>query len=89
MNSYQTIIAKLRQADFSRVEKDDRLLDIFPAESRAKGIELWEKWRGDKIYIVRIHVDKLQANPPRFCLSKKAIITSLRENKTLTLNSYS
>lgn len=40
---------------FNRVERDDRLLDVFPRETAEKGVELWEKWGPDGVELIRIH----------------------------------
>lgn len=53
---YPELLRKLVASDFRRIERDDRLLDVFPGEDREKGIELWEKWEKDSIKIVRIHL---------------------------------
>lgn len=50
----QELTSKLRDSGFNRVERDDRLLDIFPAETAEKGVELWERWTKDVVTIVRL-----------------------------------
>lgn len=42
---YDKLIHNLMEQGFERVERDDRLLDVFPTEIREKGIELWQRWR--------------------------------------------
>lgn len=40
---YQDLLRALYHAGYTRIERDDRLLDVFPKETREKGIELWIK----------------------------------------------
>ena len=79
----------LLNSGFLRIETDDRLHDILPGQSREKGVELWEKWSGDKILIVRIHVDKPREKPLRYSLPKNDVIASLESYRSLSLSDYS
>lgn len=58
---------------FERVERDDRLLDVFPKEIREKGIELWDKWGEDTVEIVRLHVPRGRKGMTRYMFSRKSI----------------
>lgn len=51
---YGDLLRILFKAGFTRVERDDRLLDIFPIEDREKGIELWEHWGKRFVRLVRV-----------------------------------
>lgn len=42
--AYTDLLRALYEHGYDRVERDDRLLDVFTRESREKGVELWEKW---------------------------------------------
>jgi hypothetical protein len=44
---------------FSRIERDDRLLDVFPKETLDKGVQLYEKWTDTEVEIIRVHLKKV------------------------------
>ncbi len=54
--TYAEVVEKLQHAQFERVERDDRLLDIFPYETREKGVELWTKWTKDMVLCIKIRL---------------------------------
>ena len=62
---YGDLLRLLFKASFTRVERDDRLLDIFPVEDREKGIELWEHWGKRFVQILRV---KLPFEPEKLVL---------------------
>ncbi|MBI1833279.1 MAG: hypothetical protein HYR90_00455 [Candidatus Andersenbacteria bacterium] len=72
---------KLISDGFSLVERDDRLLDVFPRESAEKGVELWEKWTPTEIKIVRIHNEKQSHRT----FLRHTVETALSENRKLDL----
>lgn len=51
---YGDFLRLVFKTGFTRVERDDRLLDIFPIEDREKGVELWEHWRKRDVQILRV-----------------------------------
>jgi len=65
---------------FERVERDDRLLDVFPKEIREKGIELWDKWDVDTVEIIRLHVPKGRKGMTKHVFSRITIEHSLKNN---------
>lgn len=67
---------------FSRIERDDRLLDVFPKETIEKGIELYEQWTDTEVEIVRIHNAK---NVTKHIFPRGKIEDGLRENNVLLL----
>ena len=67
---------------FSRIERDDRLLDVFPKESIEKGVELWEKWTDTEVAIIRIHDAR---NIAKHVFLRERIESSLRRNTVLSL----
>lgn len=79
--NYTEKTTQLLAANFTRVERDDRLLDIFPLETREKGIELWEKWNEDTVEIIRFHLPYSPKREQAFSFSKEKIETMLLENK--------
>lgn len=53
---YEKLRQRLLERGYERVERDDRLLDVFPTEIREKGIELWEKSDRHQVSFVRLHL---------------------------------
>ena len=70
---------------FERIERDDRMLDIFPNETREKGIELWNKWNEETVEIIRLHLPSGEKGITRHVFSCKEVETALEENKTMQL----
>lgn len=66
---------------FIRVERDDRLLDVFSKETLDKGVELWEKWNQDTIDIIRIHNKK----HTQYQFAREAIERALLINQKIEL----
>ena len=79
--NYTERTTQLLANNFTRVERDDRLLDVFPLESSEKGIELWEKWTDETIEIIRLHLPYSAKREQTFSISKKEIERLLYENK--------
>lgn len=64
---------------FTRVERDDRLLDVFTNQTPEKGVQLWEKWNKDTVEIIRIHNKKESHR----VFSRKDIEDALQKNTQL------
>jgi hypothetical protein len=79
------IYAEFEQAGFERVERDDRLLDVFPQEDREKGIELWDKWSTDTVEIIRFHAVMGRKGISNYSFPRKHIEQALVENTKLEL----
>lgn len=79
------LYAEFEQEGFERVERDDRLLDVFPAEDREKGIELWDKWNADTVDIIRFHAVMGRKGVSRYSFPRKHIEQALIENTKLEL----
>lgn len=79
------LYAEFEQEGFERVERDDRLLDVFPAEDREKGIELWDKWNADTVDIIRFHAVMGRKGVSRYSFPRKQIEQALIENTKLEL----
>jgi len=54
--TYEELTATLMAGDWQRIERDDRLLDIFPTESREKGVELWELQHEAETLLLRVRL---------------------------------
>lgn len=86
--TYSQLTTKLINKNFYRVAKDDRLLDIFPKESRAKGIELWEKIDRQNTTIIRVHEPQSIKSVTTRIIPTKDLEQALQNNQTLNLLSY-
>ena len=64
---------KLLADGFTRVERDDRLFDVFPDQIREKGIELWERWSKETVELVQIKLPYKEKKIERFTLERKKI----------------
>jgi hypothetical protein len=84
--SHSEVTKVLQKDGFLQVEKDDRLLDIFSLDTRRYGIELWEKWVADDVYIVRFHLPFNIKKTQLFSISRKKIEQALRSNTPLQLS---
>ncbi len=62
---------------FERVERDDRLFDVFVGHDSEKGIELWDKWNKDEVEIIRIHLPKGEKGITEYVLLRKKIEEAL------------
>lgn len=76
---------ELSDDGFERVERDDRLLDVFIGHNREKGIELWDKWGDDTVEIIRLHIPKGKKGITRHTVSRKKIEHALLTFKKIEL----
>ncbi len=76
---------ELSEEGFERVERDDRLLDVFTGHNREKGIELWDKWGEDSVEIIRLHIPKERKGITRYVVSRKEIEQALLTFKKIEL----
>lgn len=76
---------KLITEGFERIERDDRMLDVFPNETREKGIELWDKWNEETVEIIRIHIPKGEKGISNYTFDRNDIQQTLIDNKTMQL----
>jgi len=85
--TYAEKIQELIAHNFTRVERDDRLLDVFVVETREKGIELWENWTKDTVEIIRFHLPYSPQREQSFTLSRSEVEKMLYENTKVELES--
>lgn len=85
--NYPEFIRDLMNNRFDRVERDDRLLDIFPNENREKGIELWERWDDDSVTIARLHLP-LTKEPLYFSIPRSELEMLLSTHSKASLDKY-
>jgi len=80
--TYAALVKDLAQQGFTRVERDDRLLDIFTHETREKGVELWEKWDSESVAIIRVRLPYLSpAQVTRHILGRPQLEQLLYNNQ--------
>lgn len=82
---YEELSQKLLKDDFERVERDDRLLDIFPNETRAKGVELWVRFNTKTVDITRVRLLYKQGSVTNRSLSRSKVESALRDYQQLEL----
>ena len=82
---YSAFIQKLIVAGYSRVERDNRLLDIFPRETNEKGVELWEKWEENSVHIMRVRLPFSVDAVTQHKLARQEVESALQQNITLPL----
>lgn len=82
------LLQKLYRAGFTRVERDDRLLDVFPDETREWGVELWELWTKKEAKILRIRLPYSEKKLKLYVISKSTLERLLQDNKTAELNKF-
>ncbi len=89
LNTSPSALSSLEERGFGRVERDDRLLDVFPKETRDRGVELWEKWGEETVEIVRLRVLPDQPKLTRsFRIPRKRLEEALLASEALSLNSF-
>ncbi len=86
--TYVELLKNLYHAGYDRIERDDRLLDVFTKEIREKGIELWEQWGPEEVKILRVRLpfdpDKLEL----FILARGQLESLLRRNLKSRLDDF-
>ncbi|MEX1997715.1 MAG: hypothetical protein WEA04_03535 [Candidatus Andersenbacteria bacterium] len=85
---YSTLIRALFSAGFQRVERDDRLLDVFPGEDREKGVELWERWRPHGVDIVRVRLPYTDTTVQLFIIPRSELEQCLLANTVAQFSDY-
>lgn len=73
---------------YTRVERDDRLLDVFPRQTREKGVELWEKWTEKEVVILRIRLPFSERKIKLYSLGRQTLEATLSEYTELALDTY-
>jgi len=86
--TYNHFTQTLYQEGFSRVERDDRLLDVLPGQTREKGIELWEKWNTENIEIIQLRLPFKPQKATSYTLPRNQIERLLKTNQTVSLDQF-
>lgn len=85
---YIDLIKSLAEKGYTRVERDDRLLDVFPKEITEKGIQLWERWDKENISLVRLHLPFRPKFVRFYKLPRAKIEKALYENEIKSLSRF-
>jgi hypothetical protein len=85
---YQDIFKALYNEDYQRVERDDRILDVFSSQTREKGIELWEKWSDFEVRILRIKEPLSDKNVQLFIIARGQLESLLKNYQTARLDDF-
>jgi hypothetical protein len=86
---YAELLRQLFAAGYTRVERDDRLLDIFPHEDREKGIELWEKWSEGDVRILRVKLPFAAKKLQLYTFQRSVLEEKLLSNVVEELTDFS
>lgn len=86
--TYTDVLRALYEYGYDRVERDDRLLDVFTRETRERGVELWEKWGEHEVWLLRVKLpfepDKLEL----FIIARGQLESLLTRNQTGLLDDF-
>lgn len=82
---YERLTRNLLEKGYERVERDDRLLDIFPTDTRAKGVELWVKFCGETVEITRIRLPYKESRVAQYVLPRLKVESALAGYQTMKL----
>jgi len=78
--TYGELLQAVYEAGYMRVERDDRLLDVFPKESRVKGVELWERWDKEVVKILKIRMPFVVKKMELYEIPRKKLEKLLMKN---------
>lgn len=87
--TYAELICLFYQAGYQRVERDDRLLDVLPSETREHGVELWEKWDKEEVRLVSASQPFEEKKLKLYYISRPNLEGILQNNKVGKLSDYS
>lgn len=80
--NYSDTKKQLLADKFTRLERDDRFFDLFPLQTREKGIELWERWEADTISYVRLFIGPFnETKTTYFCIPRAWLEQALLLNQ--------
>lgn len=85
---YSELLGYLYRSGYTRIERDDRLLDIFPLEDREKGVELWEKWATDGVYLLRVTIPYATKKLRLYGFKRSRLETMLQKNSVADLSIF-
>ncbi len=83
--THEKLHSLLLESGFTRIERDDRFLDVFPLESLEKGVELWEKWESTHILLRRVRLPFSIKRLSAYKIPRDVIEQALLHQEQLTL----
>jgi hypothetical protein len=86
--TYTDLLRTLYYGNYDRVERDDRLLDVFPTQIREKGVELWEQWSEHEVRILRVRAPFNAKKLELFVLARAQLESMLRRNVVSRLDDF-
>lgn len=86
--TYTDLLHALYEAHYDRIERDDRLLDVFPTQIREKGVELWESWGDQEVKILRVRLPFDPEKLELFTLARGQVESLLRRNLMASLEDF-
>jgi|GEM_PF-3375908 hypothetical protein len=87
-NVYKDFSLEVTSLGYGRVERDDRLLDVLPKQTREKGVELWEKQDSKEVSIIQLRLPFSVKKIKIFTIQRKQLATALQNNLQLNLEDY-
>lgn len=85
---YAELLGHLQEAEYRRIERDDRLLDVFPVETREKGVELWEQWSEHEVHLLRVRLPYDAKKLKLYALARAQLEKLLLNNETADLANF-
>ena len=86
--TYTDLLRTLYWGGFDRVERDDRVLDVFPTQTREKGVELWEQWGKQEVKILRVRLPFNAKKLELFVLARAQLESLLQRNLVSKLDDF-
>ena len=86
--TYAELLQHLHVAGYQRIERDDRLLDVFVTETREKGVELWEASKANETHLLRIRLPYSEKELKLYALATAQLGQLLTHNKTANLADF-
>lgn len=86
--TYTDLLREFYRAGFQRVERDDRLADIFPNEDREKGVELWERLDQKNVFLLRVRMPFSVKGLGLYIIPKTTFEELLLKNTKSTMSNF-
>lgn len=86
--SYKEFTRQMQAYGYRRIERDDRILDVFSSQTREKGVELWEKTQDNQVNIIRLRLPYNPKKTETFSIPRLKLETALQSNTQLNLNDF-
>ena len=87
-HTYKKFTKQVITEKYRRIERDDRILDIIPDQTRAKGVELWEKIHDNHVIIIRLRLPYSSNKIKTYSISRPELESALYTNTRLSLEEF-